>query len=422
MCAALRNWAGNHTYSTENVLYPVTIAEVVELVKHYPKLRGLGTRHAFNTIADSDAVLISLERLKRSVSFDHDRKQATISANINYGELCPLLHQAGYALANMASLPHISVIGACITATHGSGVGNQTLAASVAGLTFVAADGEIITLSREKDENFDGAVVSLGALGIVVELTIDLVSAFDIRQHVYLNLPAESLASNFDQIMAAAYSVSLFTDWQQDAINQVWLKHRIDDRLLFDPADSFLGAQPAIHEMHPIAELSPNSCTYQLGISGPWHERLPHFRIDATPSAGNELQSEYFVARQQALKALDAIRALRHQIAPHLLTSEIRTIAADRFWMSPFYDQDTVGIHFTWKQDWPAVRNVLPQIESALEPFSARPHWGKLFTMSPTRLQSLYPNLAQFRALLSHYDPSGKFRNAFIETNLYGRT
>jgi xylitol oxidase len=420
MCAALRNWAGNVTYSTENVLYPSTVNEVSALVQRHDKLRVLGTRHAFNTIADSDAALISLARLTPSVRFDHERKQATISANMTYGELCPILHREGYALPNMASLPHISVIGACMTATHGSGIANQSLAASVAGLTFVTASGELVTLTRAYDGDiFEGAVVSFGALGAVVELTLDLIPIFGISQHVYLGLPVASVETHFDAIMSTAYSVSLFTRWQSDVVDQVWIKHRTADQPSFDPHASFFDAQPAVTEMHPIAELSPDACTRQLGISGPWHERLPHFRNDATPSAGNELQSEYFVPAIHALDAIRAVRGLGDLISPHLLVSEIRAVASDNFWMSPFYRQQTVAIHFTWKPDWPAVRSVLPQIEAVLEPFSARPHWGKLFTLQPSHVQSLYPNLPRFRELLARYDPHGKFRNAFLEKSLY---
>lgn len=418
MSEALRNWAGNYTYSTANILYPATIDEVVALVKQHPKLRVLGTRHTFNAIADSDMALISLARLTPSLRFDHERRQVTISANMTYGELCPLLHAAGYALPNMASLPHISVIGACMTATHGSGVTNRALAASVVSLTFVAADGALVTLSSGQDE-FYGAVVSLGALGVIVELTLHLIPAFEISQHVYLGLPGESLEAHFHEIMRSAYSVSLFTNWQGAGADQVWLKHDVSNSLPFAHGTDFFGARAADREMHPIGELLPDACTRQLGMTGPWHERLPHFRIDATPSAGNELQSEYFVSAAHALDAIRAVRAIGDQISPHLLVSEIRAIASDIFWMSPCYLQQTIAIHFTWKQDWPAVSKVLPRIEAVLEPFDARPHWGKLFTMQPSRLQSLYPNLARFRELLAGYDPRGKFRNDFVQTYLY---
>lgn len=421
MSAGLRNWAGNYSYSTENVYYPEAIDELVALVKHHAKLRVFGTRHSFNGIADSTEALISLSRITPAVAIDRERKQVTIGANMTYGELCPLLHQAGFALHNMASLPHISVIGACMTATHGSGAGNQNLAAEIAGMKLITAEGELVSLSRANDgEIFNGSVVSLGALGVVVELTLDLLPAFEMSQHVFLNLPFASFEAHFDEIMSSAYSVSFFTDWKHDVVNQVWLKYRVGDSDNFSQKPDLFGALPAMVHMHPIAELSGESCTQQLGIHGPWHERLPHFRIDATPSAGNELQSEYFVPRQYAVDAIRAVGPLRHEIAPYLLVSEIRSIAADNFWMSPCFHQDSVGIHFTWKQDWASVQKVLPHIEAALEPFGARPHWGKLFTMAPARLQPLYEMLPRFLELARHYDPRGKLRNAFLQAHLYG--
>lgn len=422
MSAKLQNWAGNYSYSTENIYYPESVDEIVTLVRQHEKLRILGTRHSFNDIADSAHALISLAHWSPAVRIDPQRMQATISANMTYGELCPILHGAGYALHNMASLPHISVIGACMTATHGSGVGNQNLAAQVAAVKLVTAGGDLVSLSRENDgDSFNGAVVSLGGLGIVIELTLDLLPAYQISQHVYLNLPVKSLEAHFDEMMSSAYSVSFFTDWRGDTVNQVWLKHRSGDSDHFSQRPGFFGAVPALGQMHPISELSGEGCTRQSGIPGPWHERLPHFQIDSTPSAGNELQSEYFVPRHYAVDAIRAVGRLRQEIAPHLLISEIRSIAADKFWMSPCYHQDSIGIHFTWKQDWTSVRKVLPQIEAVLEPFGARPHWGKLFTIAPARLQPLYEGLPRFGELVQRYDPHGKFRNAFLQTNLFDR-
>jgi len=156
-----------------------------------------------------------------------------------------------------------------------------------------------------------------------------------------------------------------------------------------------------------------------MGVPGPWYERLPHFRMGFTPSAGKELQSEYFVPRRHAVEAILAMERLRDQISPHLLISEIRTIAADNLWMSPCYEQPSVTIHFTWKQDWPAVSKLLPVIEKELAIFEARPHWGKLFAMSPAELKSRYKRLPDFLQLSEKYDPHGKFRNAFLDRNIF---
>ncbi|MEO8609759.1 MAG: FAD-binding protein [Chloroflexota bacterium] len=420
MVTKLSNWAGNYTYSSEQVDYPETVEQVQALVKQYDKLRVLGTRHSFNSIADSTEHLISLERFAPAVSINREKRTVSISANVTYGQLCPILHREGFALHNLASLPHISVVGACTTATHGSGVRNRNLASAVSGLELVSADGNLVSLSRKQDgEILNGAVVGLGGLGVVVNLTIDLLPDFEMSQHVYEHLPISQLEQHFDAIISSAYSVSLFTDWQGDSVNQVWLKKRVEDNDSVSATD-FFGAKPATRAMHPIGELSADQCTEQLGIRGPWHERLPHFRIDATPSAGDELQSEYFVARTDAVEAILAVSSLREALAPHLLVSEIRTIAADNLWMSPCYHQDSVAIHFTWKQNWPAVSKVLPIIEAQLAPFNAKPHWGKLFTMLPRHVQSRYDKLGDFKHLLHQYDPQGKFRNAFLDTTLFG--
>lgn len=416
----LKNWAGNLTYSTGNVFYPNSVEKVQELVKKLEKLRPLGTRHCFNKIADSKDNLISTKELNKVVSLDVKALTVTVESGIKYGDLCPWLDEKGFALHNLASLPHISVAGSIATATHGSGVGNGNLASAVRALEFVAADGSVIHLSKEKDgERFLAAVVAFGALGVVTKVTLAIQPTFKMRQYVYEHLPLAFLKNNFDKIMSAGYSVSLFTDWQTESVNEVWIKCRVDDGSKFDTTPEFFGAKAATKNMHPIAEISAENCTEQMGVPGPWYERMPHFKMGFTPSSGVELQSEYFVPRSRAVEAFLAVAALRKQIGPHLFISEIRTIAADDLWMSPHRHQASVAIHFTWKQEWDAVIKLLPVIEAALDPFNARPHWGKLFTISPKVLASRYEKLADFKKLVAEYDPKGKFRNEFLNSTIY---
>lgn len=417
----LKNWAGNLTYSTDKVTYPKSVGDIQQFVRKQEKLKVLGTRHCFNTIADSKDFLLATGKMEKSVSIDVKAKQVTVDGGINYGTLAPLLQEKGFALHNLASLPHISVVGGCMTATHGSGVNNRNLSSEVAALELVAADGEIHQLSREKDgEAFQGAVVGLGALGIVTKITLDLQPTFNIRQFVYENLPMSQLLDNFDSIMSAGYSVSLFTDWQREFINEVWIKSLENDPVDYGKIPEFFSGKAATKNMHPIAEISAENCSDQMGVSGAWFERLPHFRMGFTPSSGKELQSEYFVPRAQAVEAIQAVSRLAKQVGPYILISEIRSIKADNLWMSPCYQQDSVAIHFTWKQEIPEVMRLLPIIERELMPFQVRPHWGKLFTLAPSILQDRYERLADFKKLVAKYDPKGKFRNAFLEKNLYG--
>src|ERR1700757_3299262 len=416
----LKNWAGNLEYGT-NRLHPArSLEQVQSYVKQQRKLKVLGTRHCFNNIADSRDQFLSLKSMDDVVALEPESRSVSVHAGMTYGQLCPYLDSKGYALHNLASLPHISIAGACSTATHGSGEKNGNLATAASALEIVTAGGDVVKLSRQKDGDlFKGAVVGLGALGVITRITIDIQPTFLMRQYVYENLPLSEMKNHFDAIESSAYSVSLFTDWQEQRINEVWIKSRVEKGQEFDGGSEFYGAKRATRNLHPIAALSAENCTEQTGVPGPGDERLPHFRMGFTPSAGKELQSEYFVPRHHAVEAILAIERLRDQVGPHLLISEIRTIAADDLWLSPCYGQPCVTIHFTWKQDWPAVRKLLPVIEKELAPFKARPHWGKLFTTSPAELKSVYKRLPDFIELSKKYDPNGKFRNEFLNVNIF---
>ena len=417
----LMNWAGNIEYGTENLYSADSLRHVVEFVKSNAKLKALGSRHCFNRIADSTDQFISLKPMDEVLSLDAGKRTVTVAAGVTYGKLCPYLHSQGFALHNLASLPHISVAGACSTGTHGSGEKNGNLSTAVSALEFVTATGDVVTLSRQKDsDTFSAAVVGLGALGVITKVTLDVQPTFQMRQHVYENLPLSQMREHFDAIQASAYSVSLFTDWQKQRLNEVWLKSRVEPGHAFNATPEFFGAKLAAKNLHPIAELSAENCTEQMGVVGPWYERLPHFKMGFTPSAGKELQTEYFVPRKHAVEAILAVERLRDQITPHLMISEIRTIVADDLWMSPCYKEDCVAIHFTWKQDWPAVSALLPTIERELAPFDVRPHWGKLFTISTAKLRAHYRKLPDFVQLARKFDPNGKFCNDFLNSNIFG--
>ena len=418
----LTNWAGNLTYGTDRLQEAASVEQIRSYLRSQDEVKVLGTRHCFNSIADSRYNLLSLKPMHDVVTLDPSARTVTVDAGITYGQLCPYLDSKGFALHNLASLPHISIAGACSTATHGSGEKNGNLATAVSGLEMVTAAGDVVKLSRKADgEVFRGAVAGLGALGVIARITLDIQPTYTVRQYVYENMPLSQMKDHFDDIQSSGYSVSLFTDWQKQRINEVWIKSRAGDGPPFTAPPEFFGAKRATRNLHPIAELSPENCTEQMGVPGPWYERLPHFRMGFTPSAGKELQSEYFVPRRHAVEAILAVERLRDQVGPHLLISEIRTIAADELWMSTCYRRPSVTIHFTWKPDWPAVRRLLPVIEKELSPFQPRPHWGKLFTMSPAELRMRYDRLPDFIQLAAKYDPKGKFRNDFLNTYVFAR-
>ncbi|TDW96169.1 xylitol oxidase [Dinghuibacter silviterrae] len=402
----LTNWAGNLAYGTSRLKRVSSVEEARPWIKAQTRFKVLGTRHCFNDIADSRDEFLSLEPMRKVVALHANT--VTVEAGIRYGELAVYLNDRGFALHNLASLPHISVAGGCATATHGSGVHNANLSSAVAGMELLTASGDLRQLSGEE---LQAATVHLGALGVVTHLTLAIQPTYQVRQYVYENMPMSALEQHFGEIMTAGYSVSLFTDWKNRNINEVWIKCR--DAFAAPP--EFFGATAATRNLHPIHDISADNCTPQMGVPGPWHERLPHFKMGFTPSSGKELQTEYFVPLEHAYEAIKAVEQLHEQVSPHLLISEIRCIAADDFWMSPCFRRPSTTIHFTWKPEWEAVRQLLPLIEAQLAPFHARPHWGKLFAMDKTKLEALYPKMKDFRELVRSYDPGGKFRNAWLE-------
>ncbi|WP_203699797.1 FAD-binding protein [Asanoa iriomotensis] len=400
------NWARSHRYGAPRLASPATVDEARELVAGADRVRALGTRHTFTGLADTPGLLLSTAGLPMDLELDEAAGTATVGAGARYGEVAVALDARGWALATMASLPHISVAGAVATGTHGSGDRTGSLAAAVRAVELIGPDGALRRVSRGEPD-FAGSVVALGALGVVTRVTLDVEPSYVVKQAVYRDLPWSVAETGFDALTGAAYSVSLFLDWSSDRIAQVWLKSRGDL-----PADLF-GATAADEPVHMLAGAPTEAVTGQQGVPGPWHERLPHFRLAFTPSRGEELQSEYLLPRSAVQEAFAALRPLGARIAEVLQVTEIRTVAADDLWLSCAYGGDVVGIHFTWVKDAERVYALLPDIEALLLPLGARPHWGKCFVS--TEVAALYPRMADFRALRARVDPAGKFSNALVD-------
>jgi xylitol oxidase len=404
------NWAGTHVFRAATLHRPTTHAQLREIVARAPRVRVLGSRHSFSDIADS-AELVSLEGLPADVVVDHTAGTASCNAALKYGELAAALATEGVGLHNLASLPHISIAGAVATATHGSGDANGNLATAVRGLELMTSTGEVVT-ARRGDADFDGLVVGLGALGAVTRISVAIEPTYEVRQRVFEALSWEALFERFDDITATGYSVSVFTRWGE-TVDQVWVKSRVTDAPEQQRGELF-GAVAATLDRHPILGLDPVNCSPQLGVPGRWSDRLPHFRMGFTPSNGEEIQSEYHVARAHGTAAIQAVRGVADTLRPVLQVCEVRTIAADRLWMSPQYGQATVALHFTWTREPEAVARVLVELEAALAPFEPRPHWGKVFLADAATLAPRYERLPDFARLAERLDPRGAFRNDWL--------
>jgi alditol oxidase len=359
---------------------------------------------------------VTLDGMPAEIAVDRSARTVSFGAGITYGVLAAALREERLALHNMASLPHISVAGAVATATHGAGDASGNLATAVAALELVTSDGDVLSAARG-DADFDGLVVGLGALGAVTRIVLDVEPAYDVRQRVFEELAWDALYEHFDEITASGDSVSVFTRWGE-SVDQVWVKSRVTDAGA-EMRDHLFGARPATVDRHPILGLDPVNCTPQLGRPGLWSDRLSHFRLGFTPSSGEELQSEFLLPRRHAVAAIRALQELAGSIRPVLRVSEIRTVAADRLWMSPQYERDTVAIHFTWKPEPDVVASVLADVESALAQFEARPHWGKLFLARAATIAGLYERLPDFIRLCERLDSRGAFRNAWLEARVF---
>ncbi|MGC9669678.1 D-arabinono-1,4-lactone oxidase [Planosporangium sp. 12N6] len=406
----LTNWAGSVTFGAARVHQPATVDQVRRLVAASPRIRALGSGHSFSLVADTAHDLVRPDGLKPTLNLDERNRTVTVGAGMRYAEVAEALQRAGYALPNMASLPHISVAGSCATGTHGSGDALRCLAAAVQAVQLVGPDGELRELRRDHDARiFPGCVVALGALGVVTALTLNVEPSFQMSQRVHVGVPLDEIIDNLDAVFGSAYSVSVFTTWHSGT-GMVWRKRRAG------AAESdWDGGRHADRPMHPVDGVSPEFSTEQLDREGPWHERLPHFRPEFVPGAGEELQSEFFVPRDRAAAALTAVRELAGRLAPVLQVAEIRTVRADDLWLSPAYGRDCVTVHFTWIKNWPLVLPVLAEVEKALRPFDVRPHWAKLTTRAGSDIVAGYPRAAEFAVLMREFDPAGKFRNAFLD-------
>ncbi len=418
--APAHNWAGNVTFGAARVHRPTSVDELRRIVASSRQARALGSGHSFNLLADTTGDLVRVDGLPRRVEIDAEGARVTVAGGMRYAEVAAALHTRGFALANMASLPHISVAGSVATGTHGSGNACRSLADAVAGLELVGPEGDLVRLGRRTTPDvFPGSVVSLGALGVVVGVTLDIEPAFEVAQWVYRAVPLAALAERFPEISGAAYSVSSFTGWH-DGLATVVLKRRIDRDGADHPGERWQSGELAREPWHPIPGMPPEYCTEQGGVPGPWHERLPHFRPEFTPSHGEELQSELFLPRAAVAEACAALRELGARLEPVLQVSEVRTVAADEQWLSPAYGRDTVAFHFTWVKNAEAVLPVLADVEERLLPLGARPHWGKLTTTEPATIAARYERLGDFGRLLAEHDPGGRFRNAYLEALLTG--
>ena len=409
----MQNWAKNITFSSQNYIEIENLTQLQKVIESSNKLKVVGTSHSFSEIADTTGTLISLKNLDSEIEIDEKSQTVKVSAGTSYANLAKYLEKNGWALSNLASLGEISIAGAVMTGTHGSGSNNKVLSDSVVAIEMILSSGDKFVIDRKNFAQFSGFVVSFGALAVFTKLTLKIVRSFSVKQVVYENVPIQSVLENFNEIFDRPYSASYFSNWSPKNTGQIWMKFLDDDKYPELQSKAY-GGNLALSNQHPVKVNDPGNCTEQMGVAGKWLFRLPHFRLNSSPASGDEVQTEYLVDRDHVQGYINELTKIGEDIAARVYATEIRTISSDDLWLSGAYGRETVGFHFTWKKS-PEVKDFLPEIENILGKNNGRPHWGKLFSTPRAQLIDRYPMYEEFRQLIQKYDSGNKFRNKFIE-------
>ena len=404
----ITNWSGNITFNEIQTLSPCSLSELQSVVKDAKHVRVRGTGHSFNPIADTFNYALTLQNMPRILSIDKVKQVVTVSAHLTYAELSHELHSQGWALQNLASLPHISIAGSIATGTHGSGIMNGNLASAVEFIDIIDPSGNLKHINQKTSDLFNSSIVSLGLKGVVTTVGLKIQPTYYMNQVIYEKLDRTFFLDNSFECLTSGYSVSYFTNWDERKEGDLWVKS-IDGSTI---PHILSGLNKAKSMLHPVKGLDPSNCNEQLGVAGPWYMRLPHFKIDFKPSIGDELQSEFFIDISNAGTALKKIEKISTQISKNIYCSEIRLIAGDNFWLSPHYDRQSLGIHFTWRKTT-EVPQLVQTIESELSEFDYRPHLGKIFSSTPQYLSKVFPKYYDFIHEVETFDPTQKFGNNF---------
>uniref|UniRef100_A0A915D0Y3 FAD-binding PCMH-type domain-containing protein n=1 Tax=Ditylenchus dipsaci TaxID=166011 RepID=A0A915D0Y3_9BILA len=422
--APLLNWGGNFNFSTQDIKYPTTTAGVQQLVKECKgKIRPVGTRHSFSEIANTNDTLICLVHMNLILSVDPSVPSVTVQAGITYTDLIPFLQSIGLAIPMMASLGEISIAGAINTAVHGSGAGIGNLATQVLGLQMVLADGSVVQYSKgQNDTELAAATVGLGALGIVTQVTLQAQPTYNLAINVFENMDMSVLDTQLYNITHSGYAINMWSTFGTPGVlDQVWITTKVDSNGVnaYGNVSQLYGAPAATAQSSPIAALPPTYVVPQMGIVGPYYERLTDYDLGLSGQEGQQTQSEYYVDFDDFVPALKALQTLSAEINAVVYVALFRITEKDELWMSPQYKKTTMAIHFSWQPKLDQVMALLPKIEAALAPFNPIPHWGKLYTLKPEQYLPLLPKYPEWREQVELHDPTHKFRNKWLEENIF---
>ena len=384
------NWAGNVTTRPVRIADPGNEAAIVECVAQARAeelaIRVVGSGHSFMPIAATDGLAIDASRLAGVARFEKAASRAWIRAGSKLTTLGPLLAARGLAMENLGDIDVQALGGAIATGTHGTGPTLPNLSARVSGLRLIGADGALRVLRAEDDaEALEAARVSLGVLGIVTAVRLDLVPAYRLREHIE-RIPVDEILESLDERIAATRHFEFF--WYPQA-------RRAEAKAL-DPTDE-PATPPRDENGEPVGDRI-----------GPSHEILPSVRPQRF------VEMEYALPAASGPACFDAVRERMRSRHPDVAWPvEYRTLRADDAWLSPAHGRDTVTISIHQDVNLP-YRDFFADIEPIFLEHDGRPHWGKMHGLTAAELEPRYPRFGAFVAERAKRDPEGRFLNAHL--------
>lgn len=418
-----RNWAGNVQFTAQSFIQPENETEIAAALLKSEQLRVVGTGHSWSTICTTNQNLLNLDRYNKVLQVDKEKLQVTVQPGIKLWQLNEYIDKQGLALKNLGSIARQSLAGAISTATHGTGIGFQILASQIEKFKLIKPDGDILEIHSEKDKDlFNLSIVNLGALGVISEMTINVVPAYQLHDRTYV-APLQEVIDNLDELVE-----------ETDHFKLWWFPH-VDQAVVYRYTRTQQAANDSRLRQWLMDEfLSVN--VYRLllkagNINRDWRRNInrtlvkkfiqPLNRIEKSYKVFNVLEPpihrevewafDISVAKELLREYTSFINASKHRIN---FIQEIRFTKADEYALSPCYGRNTMWLgaynadNFGWEE-------LMSDFESLAIKYKGRPHWGKEFNVSATYLQQQYPNFKKFTTLREQFDPTGKLLNDFTK-------
>jgi len=416
--AAWQNWSGGQKSKPKQWLNPRDESELIAQMRSAPaSMRVTGASHSFSALCNTDDTLFSLDQLRGVVRHDPATLQATLWAGTRLRDIGEPLWQLGQAFTNQGDVNPQSIGGACGTSTHGTGATLGSFSSMVRGVRLVTADGEVIEANADQDaEVFHAATTSLGALGIVTQLTLQNRSAYKLQEKEWME-PLDTVLGKIDSYVKDNRHFEFWCFFEAEgAIVKTLNETTAEDT----PKPSF--ELPVDH----ILDLTSKIADSVPGMDGPMQRFLtamysPVQRVgrafEIFPSARNSRfnEMEYELPAEKGPECLkEILETVKKSEVRTLFPLEYRYVAADDCWLSPMQGRATasISVHQHHSVDY---RPLFDLVEPIFWKYGGRPHWGKLHTLDAKRLAPLYPHWDDYQKVRARLDPKGRMLNEHLK-------